>query len=184
VPFVVRFHTSRLEVDDRDRTDPITGATLPFAVEQGLTATEKAAVRNALRCAPAVGPDAFETFRVYYPGNHSVQVQFPNLLGDGRVTYGTAVISELLPRAAQLVFELARAGGLVFIPDGIARPLVPSEEVRHRVLRRWPNVMVVPTAHHLWRMIAPPEPEPAVEPAPETEAVPEPVAEVEPSEQE
>lgn len=171
--FVVRFHTCNLEVEPEDRFDPIAGISLPFAVERGMTALERAATRARLRTAPAIGPDAFEKFRVYFPGNHFAEVHFPNLLGDGRVTYGTAVLSQLMPQAATLVFDLAKAGAMLMILDGIARPLVPSEELRQRVLRRWPNVLVVPTAGHLWRMIAPPEPEPVPE-ATEPEPVPEP----------
>ena len=37
MPFAVRFHTCNLDTVPDDRRDPMTGATLPFAVERGLT---------------------------------------------------------------------------------------------------------------------------------------------------
>lgn len=163
MPFVIRLQSCNLEADPEERADPVTGAVLPFSVERGMTALEKVAVRERLVTGGAVGPDAFDRYRVYFPGGRMAEATFPHLLGDARCTHGTLVAPEVFEQLVALAFDLAKVGNLLLMPDGVPRPLVPTEAQRLRMFRRWPNVITVPTVSRLWAMLGPPPP-PAEEP--------------------
>ena len=161
--FVIRFHTSNLEPDPVERLDPVTGVVRPFAVDRGLTKLEKMAVADRLRMRGATGPDAFGRSRLQLPGGATATLEFPDLAGDSRCGGGTLAAAEPIFAWFALAFDLATAGNLLLVVDGLPRPVALTELVRHRLLARWPSLIVVPTLAGLWKPFAPP-PDPEPEP--------------------
>jgi hypothetical protein len=159
MPYVIRFQTCSLGVETEDRTDPVTKMVQAVAVERGLSALEKAAVRERLLSRGSSGPDSLDRSQLYFPGGRTAELTFPNLRGAARCTQGTLVAAEPFRELIELAFDLARLGNLLLFADGVPRPLVPTERQWVTILRRWPSAIVVPTVDRLWSMIAPPEPE-------------------------
>jgi hypothetical protein len=157
MPFVIRFQTCNLGVETENRTDPVTKMVQAVAVEQGLSAKEKAAVRERLVMRGAIGPDALDRYRLPSPGRPTAELTFPNLRGTGRCTQATLVVDEPFRSLLDLAFDLARSGNLLILADGVPRPLVPTERQWLTALKRWPSAIVVPTPDRLWALVAPPE---------------------------
>lgn len=174
MPFTMHLHSCNLDTITETRFDKVTRMPQEMPVEQGLPPALKAAVHARMRASGGVGPDAFGCFSIYFVNGKQARVTMPHLLDAGRCTHATITADEPYWELMQLVHDIARIGNMLIQADGAPRPMVPTEQLRGRIFKRWPNVVVFPTAQRLWAIWAPPEPveEPRAD-GDETASVPE-----------
>jgi hypothetical protein len=133
-----------------NRLNPFTGTTEVTEVDDGLTAAERAAVRELLRRRNAGGPDEHGYYALRFADGGSADISI-DLGGPGTCDSAMVVVrSPWSPQLVHFLFELGQVGNMVMVPvmEGSV-PLVASEEQRQRVQARWPEAVVVRSAEEL-----------------------------------
>jgi hypothetical protein len=141
----LHLHTCNLGTKVRKGANPFTGEPLEFPIDDGLTAAEREAVRRLLAEVRAGDPDPESYCRVVLPEGSVVNVGIGSLNNPDLPCIAFALeCSSVNLEVASFIHALASKGnmsiGSAVDPKVVALPL---REQRERVVRRWPNALVV-----------------------------------------
>lgn len=152
--FDIHYHTCNLGTRTEQRKNPFTRAVQTVAIDNGLSATERANVLKLLQESGAVGPDEFGSYVLDLSDGGSAEVFAKELEGEGSFDGCMVAIRSLTPKLISLLWELCHAGNMVAMPVmENAVSVVSDEQQRRQIQARWPDAVVVPSPEDFGRLL-------------------------------
>ncbi|QDU79952.1 hypothetical protein Pla110_16740 [Polystyrenella longa] len=148
-------HTSNLGDRYREGTNPFTGKTTRFPIDDGLTDSEIAAIKQVFKDNGFKGPEPDgDGYAIYGRDGSSLRFRFRDLDSDPRCVSGTVeiVVKKLNTKIIGFVLDVARAGNMV-ITNGVRDALVLDRDPDAQLKSRWPDAKKVSSVSELGNWI-------------------------------
>ncbi|MEZ6140914.1 MAG: hypothetical protein R3B84_10115 [Zavarzinella sp.] len=153
--FDIHFQTCNLGTRTTKRKNPFTGKMQSVPMDDGLTDSERVAVRKLLKSAGAATPDEFGCYAVEFKDGGSAEVFASELTGTEQCDGLMVSLQGLTPEVVKFLWELCHVGGMAATPvmeDAVV--VVASPEQFQRVKSRWPSAVVVGSPEELGRLLS------------------------------
>jgi hypothetical protein len=149
----VVLHTCNLATRKRKILNPFTRGFVEAWDDDGLTPTEREAVKGLFAAVKAKGPDKDGNYVVKMPDKGRATISAMVLEGEDKITGAFITVDKDTPQITQFVYDLGRLGNLsiesVESVDEDSAMAVTSEENRAKIAGRHPQTVVVRSAEEL-----------------------------------
>lgn len=161
MPFTIRLTSCNSAPTAGTPFDPIADWERPRFAPAGLSTIERGAMKALLARKGGRRPGIDDRVHLSLHDGSIAEVHLVGLYTGSACIEGIATVETISLPFLQLAVELATEGRLILHPQGFPRPLVVSEQLRHELHVRFPQVQSVFSAAMLWNLLVPRPVEPA-----------------------